>query len=136
MLILIGIIFGLNALDIADINIFFDSLWISFLYTYVANIIIGNIAKKAHVLDENKKFLKSLVKKYDLKKYFKQTLETLRGIDAAPLFENYIRVDSAVEWAQDNSKPVVAYKKNSRSAVEYIKLAKEITDHVNRKERD
>lgn len=33
--------------------------------------IIGNIAKKAHVLYENKKFLKSLVKKYDLKKYFK-----------------------------------------------------------------
>lgn len=78
----------------------------------------------------------AVTKADERKKYFKQTLETLREIDAAPLFENYIRVDSAVEWAQDNSKPVVAYKKNSRSAVEYIKLAKEITDHVNRKERD
>ena len=78
----------------------------------------------------------AVTKADERKKYFKQTLETLRETEAAPLFENYIRVDSAVEWAQDNSKPVVAYKKNSRSAVEYIKLAKEITDHVNRKERN
>jgi hypothetical protein len=48
------------------------------------------------------------------------------------ILENYIRVDSAVEWAQDNSKPVVAYKKTSRSAVEYINLTKEIMEYANR----
>ena len=57
-------------------------------------------------------------------------------MEAAPLFENYVRVDSSVEWAQDNSKPVVAYKKTSRSAVEYTKLAKEIIDYADRKERN
>ena len=66
------------------------------------------------------------------KSYFKQTLETLRGTDAARVFENYVRVDSAVEWSQDNSKPVVAYKKYSRSAIEYKKLAKEITEYADR----
>lgn len=78
----------------------------------------------------------AVTKADERKKYFKQTLETLREMEAAPLFENYIRVDSAVEWAQDNSKPVVAYKKTSRSAVEYTKLAKEIIDYANRKERN
>ncbi len=78
----------------------------------------------------------AVTKADERKKYFKQTMETLRETEAAPLFENYVRVDSAVEWAQDNSKPVVIYKKNSRSAVEYTKLAKEIIDYANRKERN
>ena len=78
----------------------------------------------------------AVTKADERKKYFKQTLETLREMEAAPLFENYVRVDSAVEWAQDNSKPVVVYKKTSRSAVEYTNLAKEIMDYANRKERD
>ncbi len=78
----------------------------------------------------------AVTKADERKKYFKQTMETLSEMDSAPLFENYIRVDSAVEWSQDNSKPVVIYKKNSRSAVEYTKLAKEIIDYANRKERN
>ena len=78
----------------------------------------------------------AVTKADERKKYFKQTMETLRETEGAPLFENYVRVDSAVEWAQDNSKPVVLYKKNSRSAVEYTKLAKEMIDYANRKERN
>lgn len=78
----------------------------------------------------------AVTKADERKKYFKQTLETLKEMEAAPLFENYVRVDSSVEWAQDNSKPVVAYKKTSRSAVEYTKLAKEIIDYADRKERN
>ena len=74
----------------------------------------------------------AVTKADERKKYFKQTLDTLRETDGARLFENYIRVDSAVEWAQDNSKPVVAYKKTSRSAVEYNNLTKEIMQYVNR----
>jgi chromosome partitioning protein len=73
-----------------------------------------------------------ITKADERKSYFKQTLEILRGSDAANVFENYIRVDSAVEWAQDNSKPVVAYKKYSRSAIEYKKLAKEIVEYADR----
>ena len=42
------------------------------------------------------------------------------------VFKNYIRVDSSIEWAQDNSKPVVAFKKSSRSAKEYMELTKEV----------
>ncbi len=78
----------------------------------------------------------AVTKADERKKYFKQTLDTLREMEGAHLFENYVRVDSAVEWSQDNSKPVVIYKKNSRSAVEYNKLAKEIIDYANRKERN
>jgi chromosome partitioning protein len=78
----------------------------------------------------------AVTKADERKKYFKQTMETLQEMENARLFENYIRVDSAVEWSQDNSKPVVVFKKSSRSAVEYTKLAKEIMDYANRKERN
>ena len=73
-----------------------------------------------------------ITKADERKSYFKQTLETLRETDVARVFENYVRVDSAIEWSQDNSKPVVAYKKYSRSAREYKKLAKEITEYADR----
>ena len=74
----------------------------------------------------------AITKADERKKYFKQTLDILKETDGVRLFENYIRVDSAVEWAQDNSKPVVAYKKTSRSAVEYTKLTKEIIKYAHR----
>ena len=85
-----------------------------------------NIAPRLEVLGI------AITKADERKKYFKQTMESLREMEEARLFENYIRVDSAVEWAQDNSKPVVAFKKNSRSAVEYTELAKEIMNYANR----
>ncbi|MBE6674585.1 MAG: ParA family protein [Ruminococcaceae bacterium] len=66
------------------------------------------------------------------KNYFKETLKTLRETEDVRVFENYVRIDSTIEWSQDNSKPVVAYKKYSRSAIEYKMLAKEITDYANR----
>ena len=74
----------------------------------------------------------AITKADERKKYFKQTLEILKETDGTRLFENYIRVDSAVEWAQDNSQPVVVYKKNSRSAAEYTELAKEIMTYADR----
>ncbi len=74
----------------------------------------------------------AITKADERKKYFKQTMETLKEMEGVRLFENYIRVDSTVEWAQDNSQPVVAFKKTSRSAVEYIALAKEIMKYANR----
>ena len=42
------------------------------------------------------------------------------------VFDTYIRVDSGIEWSQDNNAPVIAYKKSSRSAKEYMALAQEI----------
>ena len=62
------------------------------------------------------------------KNYFKQTRETLSELEDIHVFESYIRVDSSIEWSQDNSKPVIAYKKSSRSASEYIALAKEVEE--------
>ena len=85
-----------------------------------------NIAPRLEVLGI------AITKADERKKYFKQTMESLKEMEEARLFENYIRVDSAVEWAQDNSKPVVAFKKTSRSAVEYNALAKEIMKYANR----
>ena len=78
----------------------------------------------------------AITKADERKKYFKQTMETLKEMEGVSLFEKYIRVDSAVEWAQDSSMPVVAFKKTSRSAGEYIELTKEIMDYANRKKCD
>ena len=74
----------------------------------------------------------AVTKADERKKYFKQTLDILREMEGARLFDTYIRVDSAIEWSQDNSKPVVAYRKTSRSALEYVQLTKEILSYVNR----
>ena len=74
----------------------------------------------------------AITKADERKSYFKQTYETLKEFEAARLFNTYIRIDSAVEWAQDNSQPVVAYKRYSRSAIEYTKLAKEIIEYAGR----
>lgn len=79
------------------------------------------------------KILGIVVTKVDTRKnYFKQTLETLRGLEDIRLFESYIRVDSSIEWSQDNSIPVVSYKKSSRSAKEYTALAKEVMKYGSR----
>lgn len=68
-----------------------------------------------------------VITKVDTRKnYFKQTMENLKELEDVYVFETYIRVDSSVEWSQDNSKPVLAYKKSSRSAVEYMEMAKEV----------
>ena len=74
----------------------------------------------------------AITKADERKKYFKQTLDILGNMEGARLFKIYIRVDSAIEWSQDNSKPVVAYRKTSRSAIEYTELTKEILEYVNR----
>lgn len=68
----------------------------------------------------------AITKVDERKNYFKQTLDTLSELEDTYVFKNYIRVDSSVEWAQDNSKPVVAFKKSSRSAKEYMELTKEV----------
>lgn len=74
-----------------------------------------------------------VVTKVDTRKnYFKQTMETLRELEDIHVFDNFIRVDSSVEWAQDNSAPVVEYKKSSRSAKEYGELAEEVMKRVSR----
>ncbi len=66
------------------------------------------------------------------KNYFKQTMEILQEMDDVRVFESIIRVDSSIEWAQDSSKPVGAYKASSRSAQEYAALAKEVDSLVDR----
>ena len=68
-----------------------------------------------------------VITKVDTRKnYFKQTLDTLKELDDVKVFDTYIRVDSGIEWSQDNNVPVIAYRKSSRSAGEYMELTKEI----------
>jgi chromosome partitioning protein len=74
----------------------------------------------------------AITKADERKNYFHQTVETLRSLEDVKLFETFIRIDSSIEWAQDNSKPVGAYKKSSRSAKEYAQLTKEIINDVSR----
>lgn len=68
-----------------------------------------------------------VVTKVDTRKnYFKQTFDSLRGLDDLHVFNSFIRVDSSVEWSQDNNMPIMAYRKSSRSAQEYMALTEEI----------
>ena len=72
-----------------------------------------------------------VVTKVDTRKnYFKQTFDGLRELEDIHVFDTFIRVDSSVEWSQDNNMPIMAYRKSSRSAQEYMALTEEI---VNRK---
>ena len=78
-------------------------------------------------IHEDLELLGIAITKVDTRKnYYKQTCETLREADNVHVFEHIIRVDSEVEWAQDDSKPVMVHKKSARSAGEYMELAKEI----------
>ncbi len=70
----------------------------------------------------------AITKVDERKNYFRQTMETLKGLPDVTVFENYIHVDSSIEWAQDNSCPVFVYRKNSRSAKEYDALTKEVIE--------
>ncbi len=74
----------------------------------------------------------AITKASERKNYFKQTVETLSSLDNVRLLESIIRIDSTVEWSQDNSKPVMAYKKSSRAAQEYMEMAKEIMKYADR----
>ena len=72
-----------------------------------------------------------VVTKVDTRKnYVKQTLETLKSTEGIPVFDNIIHIDSSVEWAQDNSKPVGAFRKSTRSATEYGLLADELLEKL------
>lgn len=72
-----------------------------------------------------------VITKMDARKnYGRQTLEALHEFEEVNVFRTVIRVDSEIEWAQDNSKPVMAYRKSARSAGEYLELAKEIEEYV------
>ena len=68
-----------------------------------------------------------VVTKVDTRKnYFKQTFESLRELEGIHVFDTFIRVDSSVEWSQDNNMPIMAYRRSSRSAQEYMALTEEI----------
>ncbi len=73
-----------------------------------------------------------VTKANERKNYFKQAREILGELDNVRLFESYIRIDSTIEWSQENSQPVMAYKKTCRAAQEYLTLAKEVMDYAHR----
>jgi len=87
-------------------------------------------------LSPSMELLGVVITKLDARKnYGKQTLETLKAFEEVTVFETVIRVDSEIEWAQDNSKPVMAYKKSARSAGEYMELTKEVERYVRRRKQ-
>lgn len=97
----------------------------------VANMFefLDNVKKLAPNLD----LLGVVITKMDARKnYGKQTLEVLHQFEEVTVFDTVIRVDSEIEWAQDNSKPVMVHKKSARSAGEYFELAKEVDANVRR----
>lgn len=95
------------------------------------------VANMFEFLDHVKKVAPGLsllgvvITKMDARKnYGKQMLEVLREYDSVNVFRTIIRVDSEIEWAQDNSRPVMIYKKSARSAGEYLELAKEVDEYA------
>ena len=82
---------------------------------------------KVRELSPDLSLLGVLITKVDERKnYYRQTMETLKSWEDIRVFDSVIHVDSAVEWAQDASRTVVTYKKTSRSAREFMALAKEV----------
>lgn len=74
-----------------------------------------------------------LITKVDERKnYYRQTREVLSDYGNIHVFDTFIHVDSSIEWAQDASVPVAVYKKQTRSAKEFGKLAKEVMDYGSR----
>lgn len=74
-----------------------------------------------------------LITKVDERKnYYRQTKEILADYENIRVFQTFIHVDSAVEWSQDASKPVSVYKKSTRSAREFKKLAEEVMQYGSR----
>lgn len=68
-----------------------------------------------------------LVTKVDTRKnYFKQTKEALGELPNVRVFDEVIRLDSSVEWAQDNSKPVIFYRPSSRASKEFEAVAAQV----------
>ena len=97
------------------------------------------VANMFEFLENVKKLVPALnllgvvITKLDARKnYGKQTLEVLHEFEEVNVFETVIRVDSEIEWAQDNSKPVMVHKKGARSAGEYLDLAKEVEKYAGR----
>jgi len=84
-------------------------------------------------MNERLELLGIAVTKVDGRKnYYKQTIEALKQTEDVHVFEQVIRIDSEIEWAQDDSKPVAVHKKSARSAGEYMELAKEIDRDASR----
>ena len=76
------------------------------------------------------KIMGVLITKVDERKnYYRQTREILEHYEEIHVFDSFIHVDSAVEWAQDASIPVAVYKKSTRSAAEFRKFAKEVMEY-------
>ncbi len=74
-----------------------------------------------------------LITKVDERKnYYRQARDILKNYESIRVFDSFIHVDSAIEWAQDASRPVSLYKKNTRSALEYEKLAEEVIENGSR----
>ncbi|MBD5551175.1 MAG: ParA family protein [Lachnospiraceae bacterium] len=68
-----------------------------------------------------------LITKVDERKnYYRQTREILESYREIHVFDSFIHVDASIEWAQDASKPVAVYKKSTRSAAEFKKIAEEM----------
>lgn len=68
-----------------------------------------------------------LVTKFDERKTIaKDLIPKLRDVFEDQVFETIIRVDSQIEYAQENRKPIVFYKKDARGTIDYINLAKEV----------
>ena len=49
-----------------------------------------------------------------------------KELEDVRVFDTFIRVDSAIEWSQDSHQPVLAFRKGSRAAGEYMELTREI----------
>ena len=72
------------------------------------------------------------VSSYEYQYPFSKSFDALQNTDGVHMFQNYIRTDSSIEWAQDASLPVSVYKPSARSAKEYKELTKEVVSLVSR----
>ena len=94
----------------------YEARYVSGIVAGLLSLIMGVVVTKAN----------------ERKNQFKQAIEVLGSLENVRLFDTYIRIDSAIEWSQENSLPVMAYKKTSRAAQEYLTLSKEVMEYAHR----
>lgn len=91
---------------------------------------LGNMfefLKEVEKISPDLQLLGIVITKVDARKnYFRQTIDSLKKLEGIDIFDSFIRVDSGIEWSQDNNAPIMAYRKSSRSAKEYMALTEEI----------
>lgn len=93
--------------------------------------LLSTIEAVQNTINPDLSILGVLITKYDSRKTIAKNIqEILRENFGDSLFHTLIRVDSQIEYSQDNMTPVIFYNGKSKASEDYTKLAVEVLTNV------